>query len=140
MSNDAQSVAEINRYLSLLRTLIRERGYTQLEVQAQLSWGRSYISQLLTRAKTFRVDQVLSILKVIGVSPEAFFAQLYQLATRPGGAAGEAPTADAQEIQRELDRVKAVLGGLLRVLEEKGVLDADDLARATQKARTMAAP
>ncbi len=58
---------ELDRYLSLLRNKIRERGFTQLEVQGPLGWGRSYISQLLTRQKALRLEQVLLILKVIGV-------------------------------------------------------------------------
>ena len=59
--------AEVNRVLTLLRNKIRERGFTQLQVQEALSWGRSYISQLLTKQKSLRVEQVLLILNVIGV-------------------------------------------------------------------------
>ena len=32
---------ELDRVLTLLRNKIRERGFTQLEVQEALSWGRS---------------------------------------------------------------------------------------------------
>ena len=53
---------EVDRYLTLLGNLIRRQGYTQLEVQEALGWGRSYISQLLTRQKGLRVEQVLLIL------------------------------------------------------------------------------
>lgn len=35
---------QVNRILSLLRLKIKERGFTQLEVQEALGWGRSYIS------------------------------------------------------------------------------------------------
>ena len=58
---------EVDRYLTLLRNKIRERGYTQLQVQEALGWGRSYISQLLTRQKALRIEQVLLILSVIEV-------------------------------------------------------------------------
>ncbi len=61
--------AELDRYLTLIRNKIRQRAYTQLEVQRELRWGRSYISQLLTKQKGLRVEQVLLILKVIGVDP-----------------------------------------------------------------------
>ena len=81
---------ELERVLTLLRNKIRERGFTQLEVQDALSWGRSYISQLLTKQKSLRVEQVLLILNVIGVEPGEFFAELYRFpaelaapATRP---------------------------------------------------------
>ncbi len=69
-----QVEAEVDRYLVLLGNKIRQRGYTQLEVQRELRWGRSYISQLLTKQKSLRVEQVLLILKVIGVDPAEFFA------------------------------------------------------------------
>ena len=43
--------AEVDRYLTLLRNRIRQQGFTQLEVQQELGWGRNYISQLLTKLK-----------------------------------------------------------------------------------------
>ena len=80
---------ELDRVLTLLRNKIRERGFTQLEVQEALSWGRSYISQLLTKQKSLRVEQVLLILEVIGVKPGEFFGELYHFpqgeAPRRGG-------------------------------------------------------
>lgn len=68
---------EVDRFLTLLRTLMRDRGFTQMEVQQALGWGRSYISQLFTKQKALRFEPVLLILEVIGVSPEAFFAEIY---------------------------------------------------------------
>ncbi|NIQ93618.1 MAG: helix-turn-helix transcriptional regulator, partial [Desulfuromonadales bacterium] len=61
---------EVDRILTLLRNKIRERGFTQLEVQEKLNWGRSYISQLLTKQKSLRVEQVLMILETINVNPK----------------------------------------------------------------------
>ncbi len=71
---------EVDRYLTLLRNKIRERGFTQLQVQEALGWGRSYISQLLTRQKALRIEQVLLILSVIGVDPREFFGEIYAAA------------------------------------------------------------
>ena len=65
---------ELDRVLTLLRNKIRERGFTQLEVQEALGWGRSYISQLLTKQKSLRIEQVLLILNVVGVDPGEFFS------------------------------------------------------------------
>lgn len=76
---------DIQRALTLLRNKIRERGFTQLEVQAELNWGRSYISQLLTKQKGLRVDQILRILDVIGVEPADFYAELYHLGNYESG-------------------------------------------------------
>ena len=70
---------EVDRVLKALRHKIYDQRFTQLEVQEALSWGRTYISQLMTRQKKLRVDQVLSILSVIGIGPREFFAELYQL-------------------------------------------------------------
>lgn len=71
---------EVERVLDLLRDILRERGFTQLEVQDALGWGRSYLSQLFTRRKELRVEQLLLILSVIGVDPAEFFARLYRRA------------------------------------------------------------
>ena len=90
---------EIDRILTLLRNKIRERGYTQLEVQEKLGWGRSYISQLLTKQKTLRVEQILSILETIDVDPREFYAELYYLPVSSGrpqalDAYGDVPLGD----------------------------------------------
>ncbi len=69
---------DLDRILNRLRNAIRERGYTHLEVQETLGWGRSYISQLLSRQKAVRIDQVLAILNVIDVKPADFWAEIYQ--------------------------------------------------------------
>jgi len=60
----------------LLKAVIRERGFTQLKVQAELGWGRSYISQALNGSKALRFDVVLKILFVVGMEPTEFFARL----------------------------------------------------------------
>jgi len=43
-----------------------------------LDWGRSYISPLLTKQKSLRVEQVLRILDVIEVEAADFFFELYR--------------------------------------------------------------
>jgi transcriptional regulator with XRE-family HTH domain len=141
---------ELDRFLTLLRNKIRERGFTQLEVQEALGWGRSYISQLLTKQKSLRVEQVLLILDVIGVDPVEFFAELYHFPVglgrgesygeygRPGAgrapfnpslvadplgaadAAGGAPSPPFQEL-------RSLMRGVIRLLVEKGVVTGDEL-------------
>ncbi len=68
---------EVDRMLSELLDVIRERGFTQLEVQEALGWGCSYISQLLTKQKSLRVKQVFLILGVVNVEPAEFFSRMY---------------------------------------------------------------
>lgn len=70
---------EIRRILLALRTTLRSQRKTQLEVQERLGWGRSSISQLFTRQKRLRMDQILAILWAIDMPPEHFFADLYRL-------------------------------------------------------------
>ncbi len=141
---------ELDRVLTLLRNKIRERGFTQLEVQEALGWGRSYISQLLTKQKSLRVEQVLLILNVIGVDPSEFFGELYHFpsagqhgAAAPsfsryassapghsGGIASGSESATGDEFSRTFHELRALLRGLLWLLTDKGILDADELSTA----------
>lgn len=131
---------EVDRVLNHLRAKIRERGHTQLSVQKELRWGRSYISQLLTRQKALRVEQVLAILDVIGVSPAEFYAEIYR---RPGSGLGRpaapafaAEVADAgstayrDDFQKRFADLRALVRGLVGLLAERDVIDLEDLGAA----------
>ena len=130
--------SEVDRYLVLLRNKIRQRGWTQLEVQADLRWGRSYISQLLTKQKALRVEQVLLILKVIGVDPVEFFAELYGWPEAPYAASRPAPapmdSGQAEEQQREYQELRGLLHGLVGLLVEKRVIGGEELRVAVEAA------
>ena len=125
----------MDRCLTLLRNKIRERGFTQLEVQDALSWGRSYISQLLTCQKKLRLDQVLMILTVIGVKPEEFFAELYLL-PRPGWSKMSSGPSMGQRqtiaLGKDFEEFGALLQGLTRLLVEKGIVASDEVIAATE--------
>ena len=141
---------EIDRILTLLRNKIRERGFTQLQVQDKLSWGRSYISQLLTKQKSLRVEQVMLILDTIGVEPREFYAELYQLpraeayvhnideyvephfpedmrllTERAGGSPAEG---------RSLADLRSLVYGLVQLLAKKGVFALQEVSEAAQEA------
>ena len=128
---------ELDRYVTLLRNMIRQRGFTQMEVQDALGWGRSYISQIVTQQKKLRMDQVLRILNVIGVPPGEFFGELYR---------GASPTATARRpllpreaaavapIREEMKRVYTLLRALVKVLLDKRVITSRDLRAAEQEA------
>lgn len=130
---------EVDRYLTLLRNKIREKGFTQLEVQEALSWGRSYISQLLTKQKSLRVEQVLLILDVIGVDPAEFFAELYYYPGAPAGygdARWRAPGGydpDGQ-LAGSFEEMRSMVRGLVWLLIDKELIDVDELTE-TVKAR-----
>lgn len=132
---------ELDRILTLLRNKIRERGFTQLEVQEALSWGRSYISQLLTKQKSLRIEQVLLILNVIGVKPGEFYDELYRFPDGESGArepkqydqadhfygrdSAAAPLSD--ELQVNFQELRSLLRGLVWLLTQKGLVDAGEL-------------
>ena len=134
---------ELDRVLTLLRNKIRERGFTQLEVQEALGWGRSYISQLLTKQKSLRIEQVLLILNVVGVDPGDFFSELYHFPTADGrggarryprysrGAAGGSD----ESLTRSFDELQSLMRGLIRLLTSKGLVEADELGVAVNVAQ-----
>ena len=117
---------EVDRYLTLLRNKIREKGFTQLEVQEALGWGRSYISQLLTKQKTLRLEQVLLILNVIGIEPRAFFGELY-------GADLRQPPLASPAAYQELEQMRRMLQGLAELLFKRGLITNTDLSEAVAK-------
>ena len=144
--------SEIDRVLTLLRNKIRERGFTQLEVQEALSWGRSYISQLLTKQKSLRVEQILLILNVIGVDPAEFYSELYHLPARDPRAGGDeyadrrfppaayeagvgSEVADVRvppDFDRSFQELRSLLRGLVRLLVDKNVINVDELTTAVK--------
>lgn len=129
---------EIERVLTLLRNKIRERGFTQLQVQAQLGWGRSYISQLLTQQKALRMEQVLLILEVIGVSPREFFGELYgPLEAQPmgGGFQSDLLTMSGQPaggVYQELQAFRSIFDGVVDLLLDKGLMSPEELRAAME--------
>ena len=129
---------QVDRVLTLLQDKIRGRGFTQLQIQEALGWGRSYISQLVTKQKSLRVEQVLLILQVIGIEPADFFAELYLQGGGPrAGAWGGPPplrNEQVEEIQHGLAETRALLSSLLKALTERGVISREDLSAAAASA------
>ena len=128
---------EVDRALTLLRNKIRERGFTQLEIQEALLWGRSYISQLLTRQKALRLEQILLILRVIDVNPAEFFAELYHRPADGGSGSGtwwHHPIAGRDAASAAACReLRALLHGLIEELVERGVIDRRELDEVTRR-------
>ncbi len=127
---------EIDRLLSLLREKINQRGFTQMEVQDALGWGRSYISQLLTKQKSPRVDQVLAILRVIGLEPKAFFAELYAVSPRAATVRRRLPASTSRQLPLiEPERTDLLLGGLADLLLKKRLITSKELSKAVAAQR-----
>ncbi len=121
---------EVDRYLVLLRNKIRDQGFTQRDVQDVLGWGESYISQLLTKQKKLRLDQVYSILLVIGIERGEFFSELYEPRARVDR---KRPTAvcDGQPWQ-ELEELSRLLKALIDLLRKKRMFTDEELSRAVK--------
>ena len=136
---------DLDRVLTRLRNAIHEQGFTQLEVQEALGWGRGYVSQLLTKQKTLRLEQVLTILNVISVKPEDFFGEVFQFgkaqraprkARRPPGRMVPSPWDRPGDLSAEVRRLRILLEGLVRVLERKDLITDGDLSAAVERARS----
>jgi transcriptional regulator with XRE-family HTH domain len=131
---------EIDRILTLLRNKIREQNFTQLEVQDALGWGRSYISQLLTKQKSLRVEQVLRVLAVIGISPVQFFAELYHFPEGEFSPRAEVQNAAARavddsvlaQLQEGLEEQRELVRSLVRLLVAKKVITLEELTGSLQ--------
>ena len=123
---------EVDRYLALLRAKIRERGYTQRDVQEHLGWGQSYLSQLLTKQKALRLEQILSILDVIGVDPRVFFLELYR---QPQSAWLSTPKPPPDTFATAYQRMTALTHGLRDLLLAKGLVTRTGLSDAVRAAK-----
>ena len=119
--------SEVDRCLTLLRNWIRERGFTQMDVQETLGWGRTYISQLLRKQKKLKVEQILLILDVIGIEPADFFGELY---SGPGrrAIALRRLAEPAQRPWPELEELRGQVQHLTKVLVEKGIVTEREVA------------
>ncbi len=126
---------EVDRYLTLLRNKIRERGFTQLEIQEVLGWGRSYISQLLTKQKAIRVEQVLLILSVIGVEARVFFTELHGASPGVGVDRIQYPMSSDEPSRQQLEEMTSLLRGLTELLRGKGLIEAGSISEAIEEAR-----
>ena len=128
---------EIERVLSLLRNKIRERGFTQLQVQDQLHWGRSYISQLVTRQKALRLEQILCILDVIQVSPTEFFGELYGFDRGSGPFQDDilegADRAELEDLRRQLRLNRRLVDAYAEILVRQGLLPRTEVDAALQR-------
>jgi transcriptional regulator with XRE-family HTH domain len=96
---------EIRRWSWRLRDLMREAGRTQRSIERDAGWGKGYLTQVLGEGRpALKVEHVLAILDLLGVSVEDFFGGLYGL--HSGAAvAGFDPAAVERLIDRRLEEV-----------------------------------
>lgn len=99
---------EVQEVLELAGQIMRRQKRTQLEIQEELGWGRSYISQLMNGQKSLRVDQLFTLLNALRVRPAEFFSELYGL--RP-----QEEVARIDEVVALGQRIQELTNGLDRV-------------------------
>jgi hypothetical protein len=79
-------MGESERIISLLRNAIRLSNHTLRDVERQLSWRVGTITRLFRSGPGLKIEHLLSILKVIRLSPGRFFAAAYPDAASTAGA------------------------------------------------------
>ena len=68
---------DLERFSKRLDEVIREQGYTPLEVEEKLGWRRGHISQRSSRHKSLHFAEVLRILDLIKVEPADFWGSVF---------------------------------------------------------------
>ena len=106
---------------------MREAGRTQRSVEQEAGWGKGYLTQVLRDGRpALKVEHVLTILDLLGVSLEDFFSALYDLHPGPGAVGldtaavermidrrlDEVLSAERAERQRQLERLRAEIARL----------------------------
>lgn len=130
---------DIHRILTLLRNRIRQQGFTQLEVQEVNGWGKSYISQLVTKQKSLRVEHVLMILNVINIDPADFYAEIYQFgpskrrALRAAQRRSLPPAPNTGDMAKDMRSLGILLDAVVNVLASKEFFSMDDYKEATKR-------
>jgi transcriptional regulator with XRE-family HTH domain len=74
----------VERLMEELKTAIRRSKRSQRAIEAELGWGRGYLSQIFTGRIELKASMIFAVLEVLGVEPGEFFAAIYPV-TRLGG-------------------------------------------------------
>ena len=129
---------DLARIRSLLRRKIHERGFTQKEVQEFLGWGRHYVSMLVTGRKPIRVEQVLLILNVIGVTPEEFWGEVYGFGEprtpRNRRSGSPLPPDRGRRWLEDLAAMRKLFDSVVGALQKKALIDSAGLEPAIARA------
>lgn len=127
-----------------LRYVIDQRGKSVTAIEKELGRGRGYLGDALRGGKRLPIETVLEVLDHLGCDPADFFAGLTPEDERwtryPRGDRDELlPTAvaDSGKVRSRDDApdLRRLVGAVIRVLEQKGVLEHEDLLAELSRRR-----
>jgi hypothetical protein len=99
-------VEETERLVEHLRRAIERSGFELLGLSRDhLGRAPDYLSKMLRGERTFRVEDLFVVLQAIGVEPEDFFAELYDLFRAEDVGAEVAPGVFEGKIKRFVEEV-----------------------------------
>jgi transcriptional regulator with XRE-family HTH domain len=87
---------EIQRLIQMLRVAMRILDVSNRDVEKQLGLSYGYLSRLFAGAIELKVEHILQILEVLGLTPSEFFQLAYPRRTSP-------PSEAAQRMRTILD-------------------------------------
>jgi transcriptional regulator with XRE-family HTH domain len=112
----------VERLRRALGRRIRDDGKSLRAVEERLGVGRDYLSQLLRGSMHLKIKHLFAILEALEAEPGEFL-----LAVFPPAASGpEHARLDAEFIAARQEVSIAVLRKLVRTLQEKGLLSAEE--------------
>jgi len=82
---ETKAVEEARRLVVLLTTMVKLSPHSMRWIEAELGWGSSLVSKILSGSIQAKISDVLAIAGALGVTPGDFFAAAYpsRLRTQP---------------------------------------------------------
>lgn len=112
----------VERLRRALGRRIRDEGKSLRTFEERLGVGRDYLSQLLRGSMHLKVKHLFAILEALDVEPGEFLLAVFP----PAAADREVARLDAEFIAARQEVSIAVLRRLVRTLQEKGLLSAEE--------------
>ena len=86
---DKVEEAEVERLLTVLRTMLRLLGLNNREIERRLGLTPSYLGRLFGGTIELKVEHVLAITRAMGLKPAEFFELAYPRVSEPSEAASK---------------------------------------------------
>ncbi|MGH9361918.1 MAG: helix-turn-helix domain-containing protein [Thermoanaerobaculia bacterium] len=129
MNPSANAEQELTRLRRALRERIRDAGLSLREVETRLGMGTDYLSQLLRGSMDLKAKHLFAVLELLQVDPGEFFLELYP-------SAAPQPRLDEEFIAVRQDVSIAVISNIVRTLQERGFISAEEAQRLLEPFET----